>query len=224
MRLGAAKGAPVHFRAGYVKLGDGVIDCGAATCWSGLPWEAVSEGFAARLALAAGRVRPVAWTGTGALLTDVLGALSSGQPDLLNRALALPVGRGRGLTPSGDDVIVGILAALTLSPALRDGPGQARRLTRALTPHLRTTTEISRHLLAQAVQGHFSRTLHDLGLALHAPSTERDLPQSIDRALAVGGTLGADTCMGLIGAMRQSKPILKGLRLDGQFSRLSQSL
>jgi len=161
------------------------------------------------LTLAAGRVRPVAWAGAGALATGVLGALSSGQPDLLNRTLAQTVGRGPGLTPSGDDVIVGILAALTHSPALRDGPAQARRLTKALTPHLRTTTDISSHLLAQAAQGHFGRPLHDLGLALHAPASERNLPQAIKRALAVGGTSGGDTCMGLIGAMRHSNSHLE---------------
>ncbi|MCX7298909.1 MAG: DUF2877 domain-containing protein [Rhodobacterales bacterium] len=209
LRLGETRGAPIHVRAGFVKFGASVIDCRAACRWSGVAWVAASEGFEARLTLTAGRVRPVAWTEAGALATGVLGALSSGQPDLLNRTLAQTVGRGPGLTPSGDDVIVGILAALMLSPALRDGPAQARRLTRALTPLLRTTTEISRHLLAQAGQGHFSRPLHDLGLALHGPSTERDLPQSIDRALAVGGTSGADTCMGLIIAMRHSNSKLE---------------
>lgn len=206
VRLGTRPGEAVFARAGFLRIGASVIDCRAASRWSGATWTTATEGLNARLTLSAGRIRAVAWTEAGAMAADVLGALWSGQPDLLHQRLARTVGRGPGLTPSGDDVIVGILAALTLSPELRDGPRLARKLARALAPHLGTTTEISRHLLVQAGQGRFARPLHELGMALHAPAPERDLFNAIDRALAVGGTSGADTCMGLICAMRHGNP------------------
>jgi len=208
-RMGAAQDMPVHVRAGYVRFGNTVIDCRVARRWSVTAWPSVAEGLTARLALASARVRPAAWRGSGELAREVLDGLASCQARRLNEAVARSVGNGPGLTPSGDDVIIGILAALKMSPILKAGPDLARRLSHALTPHLGTTTDIGKHLLTQAMGGHFSRPLHELGLALHTPERDSDLPSAIDQALSVGATSGADTSIGLIGAMQYSYATLE---------------
>jgi len=66
------------------------------------------------------------------------------------------VGAGPGLTPSGDDVLVGLLAAL-----LRGGGSSphsasvASWVSAAVVNNARRTTDISRHYLRLAARGHF---------------------------------------------------------------------
>jgi hypothetical protein len=115
----------------------------------------------------------------------------------LDSVLTQMVGRGPGLTPSGDDAMVGILAALHLSPG--SSPAMARRLADALAPHLAGTTDISRHLLIQAGRGQIGRPLHELGRSLWSGL---GLQPALEAALDVGATSGADACLGLVGALQ----------------------
>jgi hypothetical protein len=184
------QGDAVFVRAGFLSIGALVIDARSAAIWTPAPWVA-GQGFDAAREWAAQRAKGMAWPGTAALVHDVGTALDRGAG--LEEVVRRTIGQGPGLTPSGDDALVGILAALTLSPFVQGG--RVRRLAAAIAPHLEETTDISRHLLLQAMQGHFGRPLHDLGRALHAPG--RDLEAIVDRALSVGATSGADACLGL---------------------------
>ena len=98
------------------------------------------------------------------------------RPDSLGSVLTCVVGRGPGLTPAGDDVLVGILAVLIHR---RSGlaAAAAARLAGLIPPLLPTTTYISGQLLLQAMRGLFGRAVDELLSALTsdvpASATER---------------------------------------------------
>jgi hypothetical protein len=118
----------------------------------------------------------------------------------LARVVPRVVGAGPGLTPAGDDVLVGVLAAL----GAVDDPGAAgrrRRLVDALEPHLRGTTEVSAHLLRQASRGLIGAAAHRLRSVLLVGSTPADVDAAVARVLAVGATSGADAATGLLAGL-----------------------
>lgn len=195
--IGARAGDAVQIRAGFVGLGANVVDCRAVPCWSGQPWANAAGRLEQRLTAVEAAARARAWAGTAPLVARLSDALGRGLG--VDDALAQMVGCGPGLTPSGDDAIVGVLAGLHLSPDVKDGPQMARHLADALAPRLAGTTDISRHLLMQAAQGHISRPLHHLGAALQGSG---DLPIALTRVLSIGATSGADACLGLVGALQ----------------------
>jgi hypothetical protein len=116
--------------------------------------------------------------------------------EALSDALAAVVGCGPGCTPAGDDVLVGILALLKSPHSGAAEPADALR--RSLLPLLPTTTDISGHLLRQAADGLFGRTVHDLVAALIGGCAPEHLRQAVQRVVAAGATSGADLCVGML--------------------------
>jgi hypothetical protein len=93
-------------------------------------------------------------------------------------------GRGPGLTPAGDDVLMGYAAALTLFHGLRDEAFDIVRRARPLT------TRLSATLLDHAARGELAEPAHDfLGRGDSGP-LER-FGQSSGRCLKLGLMLGA---------------------------------
>lgn len=201
--LGARVGDRVHVRAGYLGVGRRVIDCRSASRWAPAPWPRPAAGLAARLAVVEHAARGRAWAASAAMAHDLSEALHDSDADL-DRAVRRSVGRGPGLTPAGDDVLVGILALLTSGAVGAAGAQAARRLGAALAPVLATTPDISRQLLLQALRGLPGRALHDLGQALMAGGSQAVLADAIEAALESGATSGADACLGLAAACRFS--------------------
>lgn len=190
----------VHVRAGFVGVGDLIIDCRAASRWAPTSWTQPASGLASRLSTIEHVARSRAWAESGNMAGDVIDALHKSDAELA-RAVQRTVGRGPGLTPAGDDVLVGILALLTSGAAeLHD----ASRLSDALTPFLPTTTDVSRHLLQQAARGLTGRALHDLGKALIEGAPHDVFTDALNLVLDTGFTSGADACMGLAAACRFS--------------------
>ena len=114
----------------------------------------------------------------------------------LNAATILEqlIGAGPGATPTGDDVVVGILAAAHLL----DDARTVAQLATHLPPLLGRTTSASAHDLAAALQGRFSERLH--GLVRHANAG--DLGATIRSITAWGASSGADTAAGLLAHTR----------------------
>jgi uncharacterized protein DUF2877 len=112
------------------------------------------------------------------------------------------VGLGPGMTPAGDDVLVGMLTVFSSSAAGGVGARLTARLARALTPVLASTPDVSRHLLTQATRGLPSRALHELGAALVGNAAEPALDGALQVVLGIGCTSGADACTGMIAACR----------------------
>jgi hypothetical protein len=110
------------------------------------------------------------------------------------------LGRGPGLTPSGDDVIVGILATLWSAGAFAAGrlASLRRSLDRAAGER---TTDVSAEYLYHACRGRVAGPLHRLLTALH----RGDGPATIDavtRLRDFGHTSGMDSVLGVIVAWR----------------------
>lgn len=154
----------------------------------------------ARLFFAPTRAKPSNPHATAArasfdMLTVALGpALTSGQltPDLASSAMLL-LGLGPGLTPSGDDLLGGLMIALT---AL-DQTGVRDQLWDALRPELEMlTNEISAMHLAVAADGLGSAACHEALNAMLAGT-----PPDLDAIDAIGHTSGWDMLAGMAVAL-----------------------
>ena len=108
------------------------------------------------------------------------------------------LGLGPGLTPSGDDFIVGYLAA---SHAL--GGSYARIKLNEIDQHLRPqlqmmTTRISGHYLTKALQGEFVESLASL-MSSFINSDHYKLKKAIPDAISKNGhSSGLDCCFGIL--------------------------
>jgi hypothetical protein len=176
---------PVWVRCGHVRAGQAVIDARTAVRWIPRTYDADLRGLGERAAE-----------------LEAAAALGSGHGSDLDDAVRQATGRGPGLTPAGDDVLVGVLAVLT-SPVVAGGCGPVTaRLRAALAAALPTTTEISRALLRQASHGHVSRPVWELTSGLLSGSSAAASARARADVLATGATSGGDTCAGLAAACR----------------------
>ncbi len=130
-------------------------------------------------------------------------ALRSFADDGSGAALAAVVGLGEGLTPSGDDALVGALAGLDLASRAWPAAGDVRReLVGALPGELaRRTTRISAQAIGAAVDGMYAVPLLAVleALAASEPGAALDVP--VARLLEVGHRSGRDTLVGLAAAL-----------------------
>jgi hypothetical protein len=119
-----------------------------------------------------------------------------------SRAVASTLGRligaGPGATPAGDDVVVGVLAALTLlADSDAEVPPARRLLVTELVPLLARTTRASRQDLAAAADGRFCEHTHLLASALDGSG---DMRRAIAAARTWGATSGIDLASGMCAA------------------------
>jgi hypothetical protein len=106
------------------------------------------------------------------------------------------IGLGIGLTPSGDDYLVGLLAGLEAT----DDPA-APELAAEIAAHAPgRTTAVGAATLMHAARGAFAERLHDVLVAL-ASGRIADFAAPIERAMAYGATSGSDTLVGLFAAL-----------------------
>jgi hypothetical protein len=196
--LGLRRGDRVHVRSGFLGIGSPttrlVVDCRAAPRWIPACPARRAPGLRERLRMVASAASDRAWHGSARMAYAVVNALE--HRDALSDALAAVVGCGPGCTPAGDDVLVGILALLKSPHSGAAEPADALR--RSLLPLLPTTTDISGHLLRQAADGLFGRTVHDLVAALIGGCAPEHLRQAVQRVVAAGATSGADLCVGML--------------------------
>jgi hypothetical protein len=201
----------VWVRSSHVRVGPTVIDARTAVRWMPRTYDVDIDGLGERVAELETVARHVAWEGSWTLADAVAGALASGDRRDLDDAVRRTIGRGPGLTPAGDDVLVGILAVLTAPGVPAGREPFAARLRAALVPALPATTEISRALLAQASHGHVSRPVWELvGTVLSGRAAAASARARPD-VLSTGATSGGDTCAGLVAAGRLLSRSLEGL-------------
>jgi uncharacterized protein DUF2877 len=102
------------------------------------------------------------------------------------------IGLGEGLTPAGDDCVLGALAAICrLEPGRLAGHGGQRdRLADAAR---RRTTDIARDFLLEALDGRFAEPV----LALLTAGSGADAGRAARRLVSMGATSGADTLCGI---------------------------
>lgn len=127
----------------------------------------------------------------------------AGPGEGLETPVAALVGRGRGLTPSGDDALAGALLVAHAVPAVvAVAPGS---LATAVRARLAATTAVSGALLGAAADGfaaHPVVTLVDAAVVGHVEATARALPDVV----AIGHTSGRDLLAGVLAGLRALRP------------------
>ena len=119
--------------------------------------------------------------------------------DEATRALDRLIGCGPGLTPSGDDLVVGLLAGLWSTT----GRHPARRafldaLCRGVAAAAAATGELSRVYLIHATSGRFAEALLTLACRITEGADRGAVEAATAAALRVGSTSGGDGTFGLL--------------------------
>ena len=122
---------------------------------------------------------------------DLAAALAPGRGGevRLRSAVAALAGLGPGLTPTGDDVLCGFLAAA--------GPSLAPVLAAAMAANLDRTGPISARLMRVALQGFWPAPLARLAAAL-AGNAEPEALAALDALMRSGHSSGADLATGYL--------------------------
>jgi hypothetical protein len=139
------------------------------------------------------------------ILSELVVALETGDRTRAAEAAAGLVGLGPGLTPSGDDVLVGIEAAL--HALARPSAGF---LALAMGGVDGRTTALAATLLRHAGAGEFAERLHSLLAALLGADDEA-IPAALDRAVAWGATSGTDCLLGVLIGLDVSSGVRRAL-------------
>jgi Protein of unknown function (DUF2877) len=110
------------------------------------------------------------------------------------------VGLGPGLTPSGDDFLVGCLSGLRLIRQHEQAVFQLlERWRDALLPEIDArTTRVGAAFIRYALHGAFAEVLDQAALSLVAPAQPPVVQSAVGRLLAQGETSGSDTTRGLL--------------------------
>jgi len=127
------------------------------------------------------------------------------------RDLASLVGLGAGLTPSGDDVLVGVLAALDLiSQCSPDARTLRQALVDVLPVPLETcTTRLSAQMLRAAADGLYAEPVLALLDALARNGADPAPAERAAEALSrLGHCSGRDTLRGIAAALSRAIPLL----------------
>lgn len=213
-RAGIAPGDPVRAGAGRLAIaGKAVVSIAGAAAWQ-MPRPAARVAEAAlrqRLAVAEallqrdgkpGGLFPDAAGGEIAQVTarmlheaaeGVAAALGRGDEAEALRFCMRLLGLGPGLTPSGDDVLLGILAARALGRDIREDA-----FARGVAGLARSATNpISHAALAKAAQGEVRDGIARLVVALCEPQGEA-LQAALARVLAIGSSSGTEIAFGVI--------------------------
>lgn len=141
----------------------------------------------------------------GESCNDELRALAEGWVDLLSGADQPTsgwldvLGRGPGATPSGDDLVSGILLTLFRTTDGRRRERVARAGERVVARARTRTTDVSTALLAQAARGRTSERVEAGLRALTTPGASRSrCVNALTDVLRMGHTSGADTMLGAL--------------------------
>ncbi|MBO0851755.1 MAG: DUF2877 domain-containing protein [Pseudonocardia sp.] len=213
----ARVGQPARCQAGLLGFGPHRLDLRGAPVWSpSAPPTRINLAAALSLAdeVALARLRHLA--GVGGPAPGLAERAEDLRGWLLSRSEARPpsvllrlIGFGPGLTPAGDDVLVGLMSVLYRA----GGESAAARAVRAaVAPELRRqahrSTDVGAHYLRLAADGHFGEPLLGLVDALVGGHGRAVVLARTRDALRVGASSGADAVGG----------ILLGLSALGSFS------
>jgi hypothetical protein len=142
----------------------------------------------------------VAMPGSQAVTMAIRGAIAQRRSDQMLAAARRIIGLGPGLTPSGDDFLVGCLRGLWLiAPDQTWEQDLLRHLRTALLPSLDDwTTRVGAEFIRGALNGEFAEVLDQAAMALISPIHMHTVVSAIGQLLAQGETSGTDTTHGLL--------------------------
>ncbi len=202
-------GAEAAVRGGVLRFAGSVvsIDLRGASAWRSrlgemradfaLPEPQRARGAAVQALLEDGRTRPLVAVGRGALI-DLVRASRSHDIDAAAAAAAKLIGLGDGVTPAGDDCLVGHLCGLWAGVHGRAGRiAFAEELGRRVAALAPRTHRVSRAYLEAAAVGEASQKLARLAMSI-ARGDEADARGAAAAAIAVGHSSGACMVLGLL--------------------------
>jgi hypothetical protein len=174
------------WRSNLSSIGIDLDDKDTALAWRAA-WQALSRhgGSAAFAAIAAAPIR------------ILVGATQSGQIGDARIAVSQLIGLGEGLTPAGDDFLVGYLAGLWSASRAKSHDAVRDTIGGAIAANAARTGTISRHYLEAAIAGEVSEPLARLSAAIGSGDT-RQTERAAAAALSVGATSGAAASHGLL--------------------------
>ncbi|WP_260514963.1 DUF2877 domain-containing protein [Serratia fonticola] len=123
-------------------------------------------------------------------------------PERLAAEVTGLIGYGRGLTPDGDDYLLGYMAVLwpwRQHPAVASHDGALRDLVGS---QLSRTNDISRHYLARALAGHFSAPICQLMLVLASTTSATQVQLTALEVMQFGASSGVDCLAGILHGLR----------------------
>lgn len=113
------------------------------------------------------------------------------------------LGRGKGLTPSGDDMLVGHLAARLLLK--QESASIKKLLEKSLLVEELPTTDVSKHYLLCALSGRFSEPMNELLTILTQKGQSEQIEGAIEQVVKFGHTSGIDLLAGFLGTIAYFK-------------------
>ena len=194
-------GAPVWTHGGRVRVGPLAIDSGTGTVvdLSVPPADEGPRALGGSLChLPDESPAPALDSATGRMARERLATgIRDRDPGALVEGARALIGLGEGLTPAGDDCLVGALGAVWRFAPGWIGQHRVVRhdLARAAT---RGTTTVAREFILHALEGRFSELLVDLLTA----RSSGDVARAAALVRGTGATSGADTLTGLRLALR----------------------
>lgn len=120
--------------------------------------------------------------------------------------LARLIGLGPGLTPAGDDFIIGWLAGLTLSARSPSQIAFLRSICGGIDGLRQATTSVSCQHLGDACALMFSEHLSALCVAIAVAAPRPTLVERVSAQVAVGASSGLDAAAGLLFALLDCAP------------------
>ncbi|MEH7248225.1 DUF2877 domain-containing protein [Neobacillus niacini] len=119
--------------------------------------------------------------------------LKKGMPDVVNSAIKL-VGLGPGLTPSGDDFLVGLFTSMNIPTSPLYG---YRKLAEEVVQHAKDlTNDISLIALKKASYGQVRESIIHLVQSIFTGKGE-EVTLSLNKVLNIGSSSGTDIALGL---------------------------
>jgi hypothetical protein len=223
--LGLRPGAPVTLRDSGILCAGGVeIVLGGARPWDAtlpvlddadLPLEWM-ERFVARHGVAGGiepRLRDTTALerATARTLADARAgletALRARDAAAVQAHASRLIGLGPGLTPAGDDFVVGVVIACAVTGGRTKSDPCVDALRRVVDDSGDRTPDISHATLAHAVRGRVRESLVEFVESI-AAGDEELMARRAHRVLAIGATSGTDILSGLLAGLRAlSRPV-----------------
>jgi hypothetical protein len=156
-------------------------------------------GIGSRSGADPGRVEAAMATAFRAAVDGLFGALSRDDEPLALAHVEGLLGLGTGLTPSGDDVLLGLLAALNV-------PGSPRRAWRRIGARVLDCAQERTHLVSAAALRHAAngRVRESIGSLCHALMYEESagMLNALERVMRIGSGSGTEIAFGVLAGFR----------------------
>lgn len=123
--------------------------------------------------------------------------IQSSVEDIIDATKQL-IGLGIGLTPSGDDYLLGLLLVLNHSAAA--DRIRLNAVKQSILDNIKTTTSVSQACLQAGLKQRYSEPLRNLLITITSQTNALEGP--LQAVLAHGATSGQDTCTGMLDAWK----------------------